>query len=166
MKAEIAYSLPSDPNFYRCSPKTLLNSHGWKSHFVEITIKVIWSFCVLVERYTSKYKVSLNKLACFSNFRFMLISLGYSTVEMSYCNPASCIFSNSNPCCLCSNGDRVPLHCVDRHPNQQHIVATGGQDGMLCIWDMRQGNMPSSLMEAHSAESASVICAHNQFVYL
>uniref|UniRef100_A0A4W5MWR5 Nucleoporin 43 n=1 Tax=Hucho hucho TaxID=62062 RepID=A0A4W5MWR5_9TELE len=54
---------------------------------------------------------------------------------------------------LSLTGDRVPLHCVDRHPNQQHIVATGGQDGMLCIWDVRQGNMPFSLMEAHSAES-------------
>lgn len=51
------------------------------------------------------------------------------------------------------SGDRVPLHCVDRHPNQQHIVATGGQDGMLCVWDVRQGNSPFSLMEAHSAES-------------
>uniref|UniRef100_A0A3P8UPX7 Nucleoporin 43 n=1 Tax=Cynoglossus semilaevis TaxID=244447 RepID=A0A3P8UPX7_CYNSE len=50
------------------------------------------------------------------------------------------------------SGDRVPLHCVDRHPNQQHIVATGGQDGMLCVWDVRQGNSPFSLMEAHSAE--------------
>lgn len=51
------------------------------------------------------------------------------------------------------SGDRVPLHCVDRHPNQQHIVATGGQDGMLCIWDVRQDSMPFSLMKAHSAES-------------
>ncbi|XP_018599193.1 nucleoporin Nup43 [Scleropages formosus] len=49
-------------------------------------------------------------------------------------------------------GDRVPLHSVDRHPNQQHIVATGGQDGMLCIWDVRHGSIPFSLMEAHSAE--------------
>ncbi|XP_066555221.1 nucleoporin Nup43 [Amia ocellicauda] len=53
---------------------------------------------------------------------------------------------------LSLTGDRVPLHCVDKNPNQQHIVATGGQDGMLCIWDVRQGNMPFSLMEAHSAE--------------
>uniref|UniRef100_A0A8C7Z5P7 Nucleoporin 43 n=1 Tax=Oryzias sinensis TaxID=183150 RepID=A0A8C7Z5P7_9TELE len=50
------------------------------------------------------------------------------------------------------DGDRAPLHCVDRHPNQQHIVATGGQDGMLCVWDVRQGGTPISLMEAHSAE--------------
>nr|XP_023665926.1 nucleoporin Nup43 [Paramormyrops kingsleyae] len=53
---------------------------------------------------------------------------------------------------LSLSGDRVPLHCVDRHPNQQHIVATGGQDGMLCIWDVRQDSMPFSLMKAHSAE--------------
>uniref|UniRef100_A0AAY5EXB3 Nucleoporin 43 n=1 Tax=Electrophorus electricus TaxID=8005 RepID=A0AAY5EXB3_ELEEL len=53
---------------------------------------------------------------------------------------------------LTLTGDRVPLHCVDKHPNQQHIVATGGQDGMLCIWDVRQGSVPFSLMEAHSAE--------------
>ncbi|XP_077408006.1 nucleoporin Nup43 isoform X2 [Vanacampus margaritifer] len=53
---------------------------------------------------------------------------------------------------LSLSGDRVPLHCVDRHPNQQHIVATGGQDGMLCVWDVRQSNTPFSLVEAHSAE--------------
>lgn len=34
---------------------------------------------------------------------------------------------------LSLTSDRVPLHCVDRHPNQQHVVATGGQDGMLGI---------------------------------
>uniref|UniRef100_A0A8C8SG56 Nucleoporin 43 n=1 Tax=Pelusios castaneus TaxID=367368 RepID=A0A8C8SG56_9SAUR len=49
-------------------------------------------------------------------------------------------------------GDRIPLHCVDRHPSQQHIVATGGQDGMLSIWDVRQGSMPVSLLNAHDAE--------------
>ncbi|XP_076872500.1 nucleoporin Nup43 [Brachyhypopomus gauderio] len=53
---------------------------------------------------------------------------------------------------LSLTGDRVPLHCVDKHPNQQHIVATGGRDGMLCIWDVRMGSVPFSLMEAHSAE--------------
>ncbi|KTF72488.1 hypothetical protein cypCar_00046794 [Cyprinus carpio] len=55
-------------------------------------------------------------------------------------------------------GGRVPLHCVDKHPNQQHIVATGGQDGMLYIWDVRQGNTPFSLIEAHSAETLILIC--------
>ncbi|CAL8392663.1 unnamed protein product [Arctogadus glacialis] len=60
--------------------------------------------------------------------------------------------SNTPAQILSQAGDRVPLHCVARHPNQQHIVATGGQDGMLCIWDARQGKAPASLMEAHTAE--------------
>nr|XP_060609530.1 nucleoporin Nup43 [Anolis sagrei ordinatus] len=49
-------------------------------------------------------------------------------------------------------GERIPLHCVDRHPSQQHIVATGSQDGMLSIWDVRQGDIPVSLLNAHEAE--------------
>ncbi|XP_034018541.1 LOW QUALITY PROTEIN: nucleoporin Nup43 [Thalassophryne amazonica] len=53
---------------------------------------------------------------------------------------------------LSPSGHRVPLYCVDRHPNQQHIVATGGQDGVLSVWDVRQGSAPISLMETHSAE--------------
>ncbi|XP_068135617.1 nucleoporin Nup43 [Hyperolius riggenbachi] len=48
--------------------------------------------------------------------------------------------------------ERVPLHCLDRHPSQQHVVATGGQDGMLCFWDVRQSKMPISLLSAHNAE--------------
>lgn len=50
------------------------------------------------------------------------------------------------------SGERVPLHCIDRHPNQQHIVTTGGQDGMLSVWDLRQAAMPLSLLKAHDAE--------------
>ncbi|XP_050642313.1 LOW QUALITY PROTEIN: nucleoporin Nup43-like [Macaca thibetana thibetana] len=53
---------------------------------------------------------------------------------------------------LSLTSDRVPLHCVDRHPNQQHVVATGGQDGILSIWDVRQGTMPVSLLKAREAE--------------
>nr|XP_015209245.1 PREDICTED: nucleoporin Nup43 [Lepisosteus oculatus] len=32
------------------------------------------------------------------------------------------------------------------------IGSSGSQDGVLCIWDVRQGSMPFALMEAHSAE--------------
>lgn len=60
--------------------------------------------------------------------------------------------SNTPAQILSQTGDRVPLHCLAKHPNQQHIVATGGQDGMLCIWDARQVKAPASLMEAHTAE--------------
>uniref|UniRef100_A0A2K6PJH3 Uncharacterized protein n=1 Tax=Rhinopithecus roxellana TaxID=61622 RepID=A0A2K6PJH3_RHIRO len=45
---------------------------------------------------------------------------------------------------LSLTSDRVPLHC--------HVVATGGQDGILSIWDVRQGTMPVSLLKAHEAE--------------
>ncbi|KAM9778470.1 nucleoporin Nup43 [Syngnathus typhle] len=60
--------------------------------------------------------------------------------------------SNSPSQIFSMSGDLVPLNCVDTHPNQQHIVATGGQNGMLYVWDVRQSNTPLSLMEAHSAE--------------
>lgn len=48
-------------------------------------------------------------------------------------------------------GDLTPLQCVDKHPSQPHIVATGSDDGTLGIWDLRQGKIPVSLMEAHSS---------------
>lgn len=56
--------------------------------------------------------------------------------------------------CLCpcrSGEDPVPLQCVAKHPGQHHIVATGGEDGMLCIWDLRQENYPINPLQAHSA---------------
>ncbi|ESO85758.1 hypothetical protein LOTGIDRAFT_221179 [Lottia gigantea] len=49
------------------------------------------------------------------------------------------------------NEDNTPLHCVDKHPGQPHIVAAGGQDGMLTIWDIRKDKYPMTLLEAHSA---------------
>ena len=47
----------------------------------------------------------------------------------------------------------MPLHCLDKHPTQPHIVATGGQESTLCIWDMRQDKFPVTLLSAHSADS-------------
>lgn len=49
-------------------------------------------------------------------------------------------------------GERVPLHCIDVHPTQPHIVAVGGQDGALSLWDMRQDRYPVTLVTAHSAD--------------
>ena len=51
-----------------------------------------------------------------------------------------------------SSGDRVSLLCVDKHPTQPHLLAAGGQDGVLSIWDMRQELYPVTLLEAHAAE--------------
>ncbi|XP_064618268.1 nucleoporin Nup43-like [Liolophura sinensis] len=50
-----------------------------------------------------------------------------------------------------SGEDPVPLQCVAKHPGQHHIVATGGEDGMLCIWDLRQEHYPINPLQAHSA---------------
>ncbi|XP_063402813.1 nucleoporin Nup43-like [Mytilus trossulus] len=52
---------------------------------------------------------------------------------------------------LSVTGDLTPLQCVDKHPSQSHIVATGGDDGTLGIWDLRHDKFPVSLMEAHSS---------------
>ncbi len=51
------------------------------------------------------------------------------------------------------SGDCIGLQCVDNHPTQPHIVATGGHDGTLCVWDMRQDRFPVTLLDAHSAHS-------------
>ena len=53
---------------------------------------------------------------------------------------------------MCSSGERVSLLCVDKHPTQPHLLAAGGQDGVLSIWDMRQELYPVTLLEAHAAE--------------
>ncbi|XP_055887410.1 nucleoporin Nup43-like isoform X2 [Biomphalaria glabrata] len=46
--------------------------------------------------------------------------------------------------------NHTPLLCLDKHPGQAHIVATGGEDGMLTIWDLRQEKFPMTLLEAHT----------------
>ena len=55
-----------------------------------------------------------------------------------------------------SSGERVSLLCVDKHPTQPHLLAAGGQDGVLSIWDMRQELYPVTLLEAHAAESECI----------
>lgn len=37
---------------------------------------------------------------------------------------------------------------MDRHPFQGHIVAVGGYDGMLTVYDMRKAQTPVTVMEA------------------
>ncbi|XP_056015542.1 nucleoporin Nup43-like isoform X2 [Ostrea edulis] len=51
---------------------------------------------------------------------------------------------------LSVSGELTSLHCVDKHPGQPHIVATGSHDGVLGIWDLRQEASPVSLLEAHN----------------
>lgn len=67
----------------------------------------------------------------------------------------------------CSTEDHLPLLCVDKHPGQAHIVATGGQDGMLTVWDLRQHRFPMTLLEAHTSSSkfycGVVVCVISLF---
>ena len=57
---------------------------------------------------------------------------------------------------LFSTGDMTALHCLDKHPTQPHIVCTGGQDGALTVWDMRQDKFPVTVLQAHSADSKCI----------
>lgn len=86
-----------------------------------------------------------------------MLDLGTPAVVL--CRPVlQCLLSASlwyQSCivlCL-RTGERVPIHCLDHHPTQPHVVATGGQDGTLCIWDMRQEKFPVTLLSAHSTDS-------------
>ena len=65
---------------------------------------------------------------------------------------------------LDSSGDRVSLLCVDKHPTQPHLLAAGGQDGVLSIWDMRQELYPVTLLEAHAAESKTCCVVINMLL--
>ena len=72
-------------------------------------------------------------------------------------------------CLVWSTGDRIPLHCMDRHPTQPHIVATGGFDGTLCLWDMRQEKYPITLLQVHTSSSKNkcfhfVTCLANGYI--
>ena len=61
------------------------------------------------------------------------------------------------------SGEQIPLHCVTRHPTQHHVIAAGGHDGVLSVWDLRHGKYPVTLLEAHSAASMYMIIAHTMF---
>lgn len=57
---------------------------------------------------------------------------------------------------LLLTGERVPLICVDRHPTQPHVIATGGVDGCLYIWDLREEKSAVSPMEGHGSDMLDV----------
>ncbi|KAG1681791.1 Nucleoporin Nup43 [Nymphon striatum] len=54
------------------------------------------------------------------------------------------------------SGDQTSLLCLNCHPTQSHVVATGGEDGMLCVWDVRQDSHPVSLLSCHESAITDV----------
>lgn len=46
---------------------------------------------------------------------------------------------------------------ITHHPTQRHIVAAGGGDGSLTVWDLRQSTYPISQLMAHDQAISEVI---------
>lgn len=51
----------------------------------------------------------------------------------------------------------VLLHCVVCHPNQPSIVATGSNEGVLSIWDLRNTKHAVSHTHAHGSDG-TLLC--------
>ena len=51
-----------------------------------------------------------------------------------------------------SNNELVSTLCLDKHPNQCHLIVAGCDNGSVCFWDLRQEKQPVLLMSAHSSE--------------
>eukprot|EP00050_Salpingoeca_kvevrii_P022622 m.129262 g.129262 ORF g.129262 m.129262 type:complete len:345 (-) comp9766_c0_seq2:150-1184(-) len=63
--------------------------------------------------------------------------------------------TSSDPSLSCdASGDSglTTLQSIAVHPDQPDIVATGGGDGVLSIWDLRSPRFPVALTQAHTAE--------------
>jgi nuclear pore complex protein Nup43 len=52
---------------------------------------------------------------------------------------------------LLMSGERIGVTALAQHPTQPHILASGGADGLLTIWDLRQDKAPATLLQGHSS---------------
>ncbi|KAK8736313.1 hypothetical protein OTU49_004938 [Cherax quadricarinatus] len=52
--------------------------------------------------------------------------------------------------------DQIAVCDLASHPTQQHLVAAGGEDGALAIWDMRNTSQPFTIISAHSGPISEV----------
>ncbi|XP_050734390.1 nucleoporin Nup43-like [Eriocheir sinensis] len=52
--------------------------------------------------------------------------------------------------------DQVAVCHLAGHPTQQHLVAAGGEDGTLALWDMRNTGHPFTIIAAHSGPICKV----------
>lgn len=61
--------------------------------------------------------------------------------------------------------------CMGQHPSQGHLLASGASSGRLCLWDLRQGHLPTATLAAPAQgaladmvfepEGALLFCASN-----
>nr|XP_027213572.1 nucleoporin Nup43-like [Penaeus vannamei] len=52
--------------------------------------------------------------------------------------------------------DQIAVCHLAGHPTQQHLVAAGGEDGAMAIWDMRNIAQPVTLISAHNGPITEV----------
>ncbi|KAG0716159.1 Nucleoporin Nup43 [Chionoecetes opilio] len=52
--------------------------------------------------------------------------------------------------------DQVAVCYLAGHPTQQHLVAAGGEDGTLALWDMRNTAHPFTIIAAHTGPICQV----------
>jgi len=60
------------------------------------------------------------------------------------------------------SSDQVAVTCLARHPTQCHILISGGDDGVLGVWDLRQGRYPVTLLSAHQSPVSEVTFHQDQ----
>lgn len=58
---------------------------------------------------------------------------------------------------LSVSGDHLGIMSLNIHPTQPHILASGHEDGTLCIWDLRQEHKPTTMLSGHSAAITEVL---------
>ena len=51
--------------------------------------------------------------------------------------------------------------CVDVHPSRPHVCATGHEDGLVCVWDLRKENKPVSYNHLLQTEENNIINNNN-----
>lgn len=49
------------------------------------------------------------------------------------------------------------------HPTQQHLVAAGGEDGTLALWDMRNTAHPFTIIAAHNGPGKKILSGLTQY---
>lgn len=61
----------------------------------------------------------------------------------------------------------VSVQCLDHHPNQQHLVTAGCDNGTISFLDLRQEKIPLSIVQGHSQEGKlHWLCIYKYYLLL